>query len=165
MTISMILATTPDGGLGYKNGLPWQHIPGDLVWFRRQTLDKMVVMGHRTWLSLPKRPLENRVNVVLSFRDVPEADFTVRPCLGDPAVTIERLKALAGDMEIVIIGGATVYSHLWPFVDKVYHTCVKQHFPADTFFKIEDSQIEGWTKETVHDYNHCTFRIYTRPTS
>lgn len=165
MTISTILATTADGGMGLNNALPWDHLPGDMVWFRKHTLNKMIVMGRKTWESLPKRPLPNRVNVVLSSRDVPDADFTVAPVLVNPAAVVESLKALAGDMEIVIIGGAVVYSYLWPFVDKVYHTCVKQDYPADTFFKITDDHLQGWYKETAQECDLCAFRIYTRPNS
>jgi hypothetical protein len=54
---------------------------------------------------------------------------------------------------------------LWPFVNKVYHTCVKQDYPADTFFKITDDHLQGWHKETVQEYDLWAFRIYTRPNS
>jgi transposase len=48
---------------------------------------------------------------------------------------------------------------------QVYHTCVKQDYPADTFFKITDDHLQGWHKETVQEYDLWAFRIYTRPNS
>ena len=61
----LILACDLKGGIGYQNKLPW-HIPLDLSRFKSLTKNGVVVMGRKTWESLPKKPLPNRVNVVIS---------------------------------------------------------------------------------------------------
>jgi len=64
--MKLIVACDPNGGIGYKNKLPWTKIQGDLPRFKQLTQNKIVVMGRNTWDSLPKKPLPNRINYILT---------------------------------------------------------------------------------------------------
>lgn len=65
MEISLIVAMTKNRVIGKDNDMPW-HLPADLAWFKRNTLNKPVIMGRRTFLSIG-RPLPNRTNIILSL--------------------------------------------------------------------------------------------------
>ena len=62
--MNLILACDPNGGIGYKNALPWKNINGDLARFKKLTTNQIVVMGRLTYESLPIKPLPNRLNSV-----------------------------------------------------------------------------------------------------
>ena len=64
--INLILATDKNGGIGYKNRLPWPSLKKDMEKFKSLTSNNICIMGSNTWNSLPKKPLPNRINVVLS---------------------------------------------------------------------------------------------------
>lgn len=96
--------------IGHKGAIPW-HEPGDLQWFREYTLSNgnssIVVMGRRTWESLPKRPLPGRINIVLTRSNA--LDCAPHHVCRD----IDELLTLCQDMyahrRVVIIGGAEIY--------------------------------------------------------
>ena len=76
--MKLILACDLNGGIGYKNKLPW-YIPLDLKRFKNLTQNGVVVMGRKTWESLPKKPLPKRVNVVVSKTLQPLDEAIVLP--------------------------------------------------------------------------------------
>ena len=116
-----------DGGvIGAGGALPW-HLPEDLRLFRALTLGSTVVMGRRTWESLPPRvrPLPGRRNVVLSSTLDP-ADAGV-----EVARSVDDVLALDGD--VWVIGGGEVYAALLPHADEVVVTEVDAELPGDTW--------------------------------
>mgnify|MGYP005812312907 CR=1 FL=1 len=63
--ISLVVAIADNGVIGRDNGLPWR-LSGDMAWFKRITTGKPVIMGRKTWDSLPRKPLPNRPNIVVT---------------------------------------------------------------------------------------------------
>jgi len=126
--ISIIAAVSDDLGIGKDNDLLW-HIPEDLRRFKRLTTGKAVIMGKRTWESLPKKPLPGRMNIVLT--DIPGE------CI-DCSVTAysveEALTKCDGIDEVFIIGGGSVYRQFMEVADRLYITHVHSNRPADIFF-------------------------------
>ncbi len=126
--ISIIVAVSEDWGIGMNNELLWQ-LPQDLKRFKRLTLGNTVLMGKRTWESLPKRPLPGRKNVVLT--DIPDEII-------NEAVTAYSIKDALdkcnSDEEIFIIGGGSIYRQFMPVADRLYITHVHKKTPADTYF-------------------------------
>ena len=126
--ISIIVAVSENWGIGKDNELLW-HLPDDLKRFKKITLGNTVIMGKRTWESLPKRPLPGRKNIVLT--DVPGE-------LIDSAITAYSIKDAIGkcskDEEIFIIGGGSIYRQFLPLAGRLYITHVHESMPADTFF-------------------------------
>ena len=123
----MIAAMGRDRVIGHCGEMPW-HLPADLNYFKRRTLDKPVIMGRRTILSIG-RPLPRRINIVLTR----QADFKMEGCL--VAHDIEEAIALGGGApEVVVIGGGDVYQQFLNRVDRLYITEIDHTFDGDTFF-------------------------------
>lgn len=132
--LSIIVAQAENRAIGLNGDMPW-HLSGDLKRFKALTMGHPVVMGRRTWESLPKRPLVGRRNIVFSQSDnfAPEGAEVVR--------SVNDLFNLLRDCddEIFIIGGGRIYNMLMPFTQRLYITWVHKEFPeADTFFPIID---------------------------
>jgi len=132
--ISIIVAVSDDWGIGKDNELLWR-ISEDLKRFKRLTIGKTVIMGKKTWESLPTRPLPGRKNIVLT--DVPHEQI-------EGAQTVysieEALSSSAGD-EVFIIGGGSVYRQFMPLAERLYITHVCKNAPADIFFPPIDMTI------------------------
>lgn len=128
--ISLIVAMDKNRLIGVNGRLPWR-LPDDMKWFREQTMGKPVVMGRKTYESIPDRfrPLPGRRNIVLTRSDNYEIE-------GVTAVhTIEAALAAAGDVEeIVVIGGAELYAQLLPMADRLYLTLIDAEFEGDAYF-------------------------------
>jgi dihydrofolate reductase len=126
--VSIIVAVSDDWGIGKNNELLW-HIPEDLVRFKRLTMGKCVIMGKKTWESLPKKPLPGRSNIVLT--DIP---YECIDC-SITAYSIEDALSKCGkDEEVFVIGGGSVYSQFMPVADKLYITHVHKKAPSDVWF-------------------------------
>ncbi|HTX88419.1 MAG TPA: dihydrofolate reductase [Bacteroidales bacterium] len=126
--ISIIVAVAENSAIGKNNELLW-HIPEDLKRFKRITSGHPVIMGKRTWESLPVKPLPGRHNIVLT--DVPNDRFA-----GATVVfSVPEAVALcpAGE-ECFVIGGASVYAQFLPLADRIYLTRVNREFEGDVFF-------------------------------
>ncbi len=159
--ITIIVATDRNNGIGYNNGL-LAHIPGDLRRFREITMGHSLIMGKRTWESLPKRPLPGRQNIVLTDNELDCFDCALT------ARSVEEALALCEPgREIFIIGGGSVYRQFMPLAGRLMVTHIDAVFTADTFFpEISD---EEWqlTEEEHHestgpDRFSFTYRTYLR---
>ena len=126
--ISIIVAMDINRGIGY-NGDLLTFIPGDLPRFKRITTGHTVIMGRKTFDSLPKGPLPNRKNIVIS-RNV---NLKI-----DGAIVVKSLKKAINlcsiEDEVFIIGGGQIYKEALPIANKLYITHINKEFPADTFF-------------------------------
>lgn len=139
--ISIIVAVSEDWGIGKDNELLW-HISEDLKRFKRLTTGNTVVMGKKTWESLPRKPLPGRKNIVLT--DNPKE-------LIENAVTCysieEALSKCSPDEEVFIIGGGSIYRQFMPLADRLYITHVHKKAPADIYFPEIDMKIWKATEE------------------
>lgn len=126
--LSIIVAIADNMGIGKDNRL-LAHIPGDLPRFKSITTGHTVVMGRNTYLSLPKRPLVNRKNIVIT--DNVNEHF--EQCITVHSVE-EAIEQCDEKLENFIIGGASVYRQFLPFTQKLYLTLIHKAFDADTFF-------------------------------
>ena len=134
MNIHLIWAQEKDGGIGINNDLPW-HISEDLKKFKNLTLNKPIIMGRKTWDSLPFKPLPKRQNVVLSsqyMNDV-ECYTSVKNCLDE----------FANKSDIFVIGGAQIYNAFYSYAHHLHITIVEGKTSGiDTYFPISLSVIE-----------------------
>lgn len=134
-SISIIVALAENNAIGKDNKLLW-HIPGDLKRVKKLTTGNVIVMGRNTYLSLPKRPLPDRVNMVIT--DKPGEKF--EGCLMAYSFG-DALSKMRDDKENFIFGGASVYKQFLPLTTKLYLTRVYGSFKADTYFpKIKDDE-------------------------
>jgi dihydrofolate reductase len=161
MTYSIIVAIAQNMAIGRNNDLLW-HLSEDLKYFKKTTSGKTVIMGYKTWRSLPVKPLPGRRNVVL----VPDGGFDSPDF--ESAYSIDEVgKICSGDNECFIIGGGSVYQQFLPLADRLYITWVFKDFDADTFFsEIDFSQWkEVFFSERHHDAREdveFAFAIYEK---
>jgi dihydrofolate reductase len=133
--ISIIVAVSEDWGIGKDNELLW-HISEDLKRFKRLTSGNTVIMGKRTWESLPKRPLPGRKNIVLTDDKTETIENAVT------AYSIEdSLNKCKKDEEIFVMGGGSIYRQFMPIADRLYITHVHKKAPADIYFPEIDLKI------------------------
>jgi dihydrofolate reductase len=124
---------TLEGVIGQHNTLPWS-IPSDLERFRQLTIGHSVVMGRKTWESIPERfrPLPGRTNIVLTREEDYRANGAVVVSSIEQAC-IAAIEAPGAD-EMFVIGGAEIYRLFLPFVDKAYITEVYASIVGDVYF-------------------------------
>ncbi|MCR3751252.1 dihydrofolate reductase [Lentzea californiensis] len=132
--IGLIWAQSANGVIGRDNAIPWR-IPEDMKHFREITAGSAVLMGRRTWESLPPRfrPLPGRRNLVLSR--------TPR----EGAETFDSLEKALADVtgDLWVMGGSAVYAATLPFADRVEVTEIRESFEGDTFAPAVDREPVG----------------------
>lgn len=158
--ISAIVAVDNNWGIGY-NGDLLEHIPEDLKYFKELTTGHVVVMGRKTWDSLPIKPLENRFNIIVSKREREQiAKNAIR--ISSQETQIRLLTAFYDD-DWFIIGGESIYKEFLPFCDRVYVTKIyKDHDNVDTYFPNLDES-EEWAPATCGQlltYNDLTYQFW-----
>ena len=163
--ISIIVAIAENYAIGKKGDLLC-HLPADLKHFKDITSGKTVMMGERTFFSLPKHPLPNRRNIVLT--DVPGKTFEGAETVYsiDEAVKVSQQPiANSQSDEVFVIGGGMVYRQMMPLADKLYITHIHHSWEdADTFFpEIKDSEwaLESAEKHYADDKNPYDFTFCT----
>ena len=133
--ISIIVAVSEDWGIGKDNELLW-HISADLKRFKRLTTGNAIIMGKKTWESLPRRPLPDRKNIVLT--DIPNENI-------EGSITAYSIEDALGkcdkNKEIFIIGGGSIYRQFMPLADRLYISHVHKKAHADVYFPEIDLNI------------------------
>ncbi|GHT56605.1 dihydrofolate reductase [Bacteroidia bacterium] len=151
MTISLIVAIGENNEIGCNNNLLC-HLPADMIHFKEITTGHPVIMGRKTFDSLPKGALPNRRNVVISR----QADLQIAGVEVYPSLDHAFIKLMDTD-EVFIIGGAQIYEQTLPCANKLYLTKIKAAFPnADVFFpKINYSEWRVLSQEShLSDEKH-----------
>ena len=160
--ISIVAAVAENGAIGANNELLW-HLPNDFKQFKRLTTGHTVIMGRKTFESLPKGALPNRTNAVITSN----TQATFEGCETFNTLT-DAVSKYRHEDELFIIGGARIYEQAIILADKLYITCVHHTFgKADVFFpEIDDCK---WVMTESHDYpvdeKHkypYTFKIFLR---
>lgn len=147
-----------DRVIGRDGGLPWR-LPSDMKHFVELTTGGTVVMGRRTWESIPERfrPLSERRNIVLSSR-APSLDGA------EVFASLESALAAAGTDAYVIGGGAT-YAETLPLADRVYATEIASEVEGDTFFPALDPadwRVSSEAAPVAENGHEFTIRVYDR---
>jgi len=160
-TISIIVAIAENNAIGKNNELLC-NIPGDMKWFKQHTAGHTVIMGRRTFLSLPKGALPNRRNIVIS--DIPGESF--KDCEMVSSIE-EAMVACSTGEESFVIGGGMVYKQFLPHARKLYITRIHKDFEGDVFFP--EINFDDWdelerTKVPADEKNPVaySFIIYRR---
>lgn len=136
--MNFIVAVDNNYAIGRNGGLIYS-LPSDLKYFKQQTTGKVVVMGDRTYLSLPKHPLPNRINIVLT-----QMDYEL-----EGAITCHNLTELGETLknynsnDVFVIGGGSVYNLLMPYCKYAYITKIDANEPADVYINNVEKQ-KNW---------------------
>jgi dihydrofolate reductase len=129
MPLNLIFARARNGVIGKNNTLPW-HLPEDLAHFKQTTLGQPVVMGRKTWDSLPPkfRPLPGRTNIVVTR----QRDWHAEGAVALHSIE-EALQHCPGDAQIWVIGGAEVYAQAMPLASRAVVTEIDADYEGDAF--------------------------------
>jgi|TARA_B110000977_G_scaffold149449_1_gene189430 dihydrofolate reductase len=124
-----ILAADTDWGIGKDGTMPWPHNSDDLAWFKECTIDSTVIMGRKTWDSLPFKPLPDRQNIIVSRKLNVDAYYNCA------IMGIDILKELGqhSSESTWIIGGAQLLETMIPFIDEIWISRIDGTYACDTF--------------------------------
>lgn len=157
--VTLIAAMDRIGGIGMGGMLPW-HLPDDLAHFAHETIGKHVLMGRKTSESIG-RVLPGRVNLVLTRGGKsPIAGMT-------PVLSIDEAVAIAGDGELMVIGGGEVYQQAIGIADEMILTLVHANVKADAFFpRFGDEWVDGgsmtYGADECNEYRFTIVRMTRR---
>ena len=157
MKLGLIYARARTGVIGKSGGLPW-HLPEDLAHFKRVTMGCPVIMGRKTWDSLPERfrPLPGRTNIVVTRRPDWNASGASR------AASLSEAMALCGDQaQAWVIGGAQLYAQALALADTAEVTEIDSDFEGDVFAPELGAQWEEVARETHTSASGLTFSFAT----
>lgn len=158
--LEMIVAADARGGIGNRGGLPWEHHKEDMAWFREKTVGKTLIMGRKTYESLPG-PLEGRHLVVMSrsMEDTQKEGVEVARSMEE----VGRIWNARPEDQFIVIGGAEIYKQFLPLVEVIYWTQMHGIYECDTYFP-EDlgaSAVAFITAVDAHNLkvksSRCTF--------
>lgn len=157
--ISLIAAIDEQGGLGQNNKLLC-HLPADLQHFKKVTTGKPIIMGRKTYESIG-RPLPNRTNIVISRSTHEIEGVEVFNSLA------KAIEAHSEAVELMIIGGAEIFTQTMVLADRLYLTKIHHQFEADVFFPHIDEK--NWrltnttyrAKDLSNEYD-MTFQVFER---
>lgn len=150
MIINIIVAIDENNGIGKDNKL-LAHIPEDLKRFKEITEGHTVVMGYNTWLSLPKKPLPNRRNIVITSKDIKLEGAEVVHSIRELFNLTDNEKG-----HMFVIGGATLYKQMLPYAHHLYVTLIHETFEADTFFP---KVIDEWCLSSIEECHTDKYKL------
>ena len=158
--ISVIVAVDENFGIGF-NGDLLEHIPEDLKRFKQLTTNKTIIMGRKTWESLPNKPLPDRLNIVITSKERSFEEMTVFTSFEE---VYSRATHIMPEDEWFVIGGGSIYKEFLPICDKVYLTKIMvSHENVDTYFpNIE--LMDNWKcveQSEIKQYNDISYQFKT----
>ncbi|MFB6086247.1 MAG: dihydrofolate reductase [Halodesulfurarchaeum sp.] len=159
MRVAIVAAIAENGVIGDAGGMPW-HYPADLARFKELTIGHPVILGRRTFESIVDRlgePLPERLNVVLSTRDLDLPTGAVRAASIDEALEIA---AATGSKTVFVVGGASVYEQFLPEADRLHLTEIPEAPDGGTTFP--DWDRSNWDLVDSEERGEVTFRTYDR---
>ena len=157
MQLHLIFATARNGVIGRDNALPW-HLPEDMAHFKRTTMGCPVIMGRKTWDSLPARfrPLPGRINVVVT-RQAGWSETGAQPS----SSLREALSFCEQFADVWVIGGAELYAQTLPLADTAVVTEIDADFEGDAFAPQFGAQWQETTRESHTSVNGLNFSFVT----
>ncbi|MBL7669520.1 MAG: dihydrofolate reductase [Bdellovibrionaceae bacterium] len=161
MKISQIAAMSANRVIGKENTLPWR-IPEDLKFFKNKTHGKILIMGRKTFESLPDH-LPERFHIVVSRSEMESEEDDVRFVNSiDEALKVAEEMTEDWPEEVFVIGGGEIYLASRPMTDRIYLTVIDQPFEGDTFFPEinldEFELIEESPREKPFPFRFCTYQ-------
>ena len=149
-TLALVVARAANGVIGRDGDLPWR-LKSDLALFKANTLGKPIIMGRKTWDSLPRKPLPGRTNIVLSRDQSFEPEGAVACETWMEAVEIAKEQAADdGAEEVCVIGGRALFDLALPKARRLYLTEVAAEVEGDVRFPEFDER--AWTEVRREDH-------------
>ncbi len=152
---------TDERVIGIKNSLPWK-LPADMKWFRQNTLGKPIIMGRKTFESFGAKPLPQRLNIIVSK----DRDYQAQEAIVVQSIET-ALQAAKDAVEVMIIGGASLYEQTLPLAQRLYMTIVHADVEGDAWFPSFDLSQWEEIQRTEHPEDEknpyaCSFVVMER---
>lgn len=158
--INAIVAIEKNQGIGFEGTLPWPYLKEDMNWFKEKTKNQIVIMGRKTWESIGRKKLSNRINIVISSRFIETADR----CFSNLDRTLNFCETFYPSKEIFVIGGSAIYQEFLERIQRFYITEIDANYTCDTFFNLnyvkenfsnikEHIRIDNPIKYVIKEYN------------
>lgn len=146
--IKMIYCSDKNGGIGIDNKIPW-YSKEDFKYFKDYTTDSTIIMGYNTWMSLPVKPLPQRINIVVAnnaakLNNEKQSHMVefIEPDTFELFLKNKHIPLFAH--EVIIIGGAKMYGIALPYADEISHTTISGDYVCDTYFSFNtDDWVEA----------------------
>ena len=162
--IKAIMALDDEGGVSKEGSMPWPINLSDLKWFKKHTLNNVVIMGKLTWIDpfIPT-PLKDRVNVLITSQDktkYPGADEYISD---DLIKNVEFLSNKYQSLDKFVIGGPKILNQLFELVEVFYLTRIYGKFDCDNKFDLQKVEQEMTLEKKIKsDTSSCHFEIWKR---
>ena len=151
----MILCTDAKHGIGKDGSIPW-HSTEDFKHFKEETLNHKVLMGYKTWKSLPHKPLKDRVNIVVTSRHVSDEFINSHK----DVIFIHKSHLddfLRYNDNIIAIGGATIYESAINYCDEIILSEIQGDYNCDTFFNVFEYNVKPFSTKQLPDGTVVTY--------
>jgi dihydrofolate reductase len=160
----MIFASSINGVIGNNNSIPW-NVPEDLTHFRKITMDGIVVMGRKTFDSLPNGILKNRINIVITCNiNKQNEDNLIFTDINNVMSVIEDIQKKT-NKKVYIIGGSMIYKAFYKYCNVIHHTIIHINIDGDTKFPFDISFpdcINNYTSELLcSKNNNIMYQFFT----
>ncbi|MDC1296492.1 dihydrofolate reductase [Alphaproteobacteria bacterium] len=161
--IKAIMAVDDMGGISRAGSMPWPKNSSDLKWFKKNTINSLVVMGRLTWDDpfMPS-PLKNRINILITNKDknnYPGADEYI---FGDIIKNVLEISKKYYDKNIYIIGGSQILSQLYELIEEFYITRIYGNYECDKFIDINKIKNTMKMIKKIENDETCHFEIWKR---
>lgn len=164
MILSLVAAMAKNRTIGNKNRLIW-HLPEDLEFFKTITKNKIMILGRKTFESLPK-VLPNRFHIVISKTQNENSHERVHfvSTVDESIAKATELIKQGWPEEVCVVGGAEIYKLFIPLASKIYLTEINKDFEGDTFFPEFDKSLfrEETLRRSIDGNIGMDFKIYHR---
>lgn len=152
----LVAAIGKNNELGLDNNLIWK-IQEDLSFYRRLTVHNNIIMGRKTFESMPPRALEDRNVFVISSKNL-DQNYNIN-CFNSVEALLDYVRIT--DEPFIVVGGSQIYEQLLPFVNIMYLTEIDEYVNADTFFP--EINMNEWDVETIYYNNEVDYTCSNIP--
>ena len=161
--IKAIMATDDKGGVSKGKSMPWPKNSNDLKWFKKQTLNQVVIMGRNTWEDpFMPTPLSLRINVLFTNKNpnlYPGADYYLK---GELEEEIKIIENNFNDKDLFIIGGAEIFNQALPLVQEFYLTRIYGNYNCEKFINLFEIEQSMKLDEKIDCDETCHFEIWKK---
>ena len=157
------MAADDRGGISKNGSMPWPKNSSDLQWFKKNTINSLVIMGRLTWEDpFMPAPLKNRVNVLITTQDKENYTGADEYISGDIIKNILAISNKYSHKDIFIIGGAKILNQLFELVEEFYLTRIYGNFDCDKNIDLQKIQESMRMIKKIKNDNTCHFEIWKK---
>ncbi|SVB71900.1 uncharacterized protein METZ01_LOCUS224754 [marine metagenome] len=161
--IRAIMATDDNGGISKNGSMPWPKNSLDLKWFKKNTLNSVVVMGRLTWIDpFMPTPLKDRINVLVTNKNKEDYLGADEYIAGDILDSVLKLSKRYKNKHIYIIGGPKILNQLFEIIEEFYLTRIYGDFKCDKYIDLQKIQESMSMIEKIENDETCHFEIWRR---